>query len=104
MPETSKTRWVVDLLIGVFEIAILLITATTTAVAIPPASAPAAEYDHVVNLYSWVVMATMMTALLCYLVRRRWIAVFVQMLLVAAGAASVIALHSTRVAGGLTGY
>jgi hypothetical protein len=94
----------VDLLIGVVEIVILLVTATRTAVALPPAGAPASQYNHVVGLYSDVVIATVTSALLTYVLRRRWLASVLQALIVLAALATVLALNGNRVAGGLTGF
>src|SRR5215469_4033437 len=94
----------VDFFIGAAEVAILFITATTAAVAIPPASAPKSAYDHVVEIYSAVVLTTVLSAQLYCLIRRRWVISVIQLFITLAAIASIIILHRTRISGGLTGY
>jgi len=95
---------VVDFFIGAAEIVILFITVTTAAVAIPPDSAPKSAYDHVVEIYSMVVLITVLTAQLYCLIRRRWVISIIQLFITLAAIASIIILHRTRIYGGLTGY
>jgi 1,4-dihydroxy-2-naphthoate octaprenyltransferase len=93
-----------DLLVGGLEVLVVAMTAIYTGLGAPPDSAPRSEYNHVVNIYTGVIMGTIMIALIFYVLRRRWIASALQLIVVALAIASVVFLHHTRVSGGLTGY
>jgi hypothetical protein len=108
MPDTGQTanvRAVIwDVLTGAVELLALFVTVTTTAVALPPGTAPMSRYQHVVSIYSTVVTVTVLAALVAFVSRRRWAAAAIQVLVVLATGASVLFLHHTRLSGGLTGY
>jgi len=103
----ARVGWpafVLDTIAGIAELATLFITVASTAVALPPAGAPRARYQHIVNLYSTAVLVTVVATLVFFLVRRRWVAVVIQALVVVIAAASVVLLHKVRLTGGgLTG-
>jgi ABC-type xylose transport system permease subunit len=94
----------IDLVVGGLEILIVAIAVVYTIAANPPDTAPQSEYNHLVSVYTGVVMTAVLGALLCYIVRRRWIASALQMIVVVLAIASIVFLHHRRVSGGLTGY
>lgn len=103
-PRDGCHAAVADLLVGGLEVLIVAVTLASTAVASPPDSAPASTYHHVVTVYAAVIMVTVISALLCYVLRGRWIASALQMIVVALAIASVVFMYHTRISGGLTGY
>jgi hypothetical protein len=96
--------YAVDVLMFILEAVILGVSVTSLAVAIPPSSAPAEAYRHVVTLFSVVVLAAVAVAQLLFLLRRRWGATAIQAVFTIGALASVAYLHDVRVSGGLTGY
>jgi len=104
MRDTGCLNPALDFFVGAAEIVILFFTVTTTAVAIPPLSAPRGVYDHLVAIYSTVVLSTVLGALLYFVIRRRWIISAIQLLIVLAAIASIVMLHHARISSGLTGY
>jgi hypothetical protein len=64
-----------DLTVGGFEVLVVAMTAVYTVLGAPPDSAPRSEYNHVVNIYTGVIMGTVMIVLLFYILRRRWYSV-----------------------------
>jgi hypothetical protein len=103
-PRDGYHAAVADLLVGGLEILIVAVTVAYTALANPPDSAPQNTYHHVVTVYAAVIMVTVISALLFYVLRGRWIAVALQMIVVALAIASVVFMYHTRISGGLTGY
>ena len=103
-PLTPGHMYAVDVLMFILEAVILGVSATSLAVAIPPSTAPASTYRHVVMLFSVVVLATVAVAQLLFLLRRRWGATAIQAVLTMGALASVVHLHDVRISGGLTGY
>jgi hypothetical protein len=61
-------------------------------------------YGHVVEIYSTVVLVTVLGALLYFVIRRRWIISAIQLLIVLAAIASIVILHRAEISGGLAGY
>jgi hypothetical protein len=103
-PRDGCHAAVADLLLGGLEVLIVAVTVAYTAVASPPDSAPQGTYHHVVTVYAAVIMVTVVSALLFYVLRGRWIASALQMIVVALAIASVVVMFHTRISGGLTGY
>ncbi len=95
---------VADIVTGALESLVLFVTVTTTAIAIPPASAPLSRYQHVVSVSSAVAAATVLAVLGTFVARRRWAATAIQVAVVLAAGASILFLHRTRLSGGLVGY
>ena len=95
---------VADILVGALELITLFITIVSTAVAMPPADAPSSRYEDLISVYTDITLPVVSCALIYYLVRRRWIALLAQLVVVIAALISIVLLHKVRVSGGLTGY
>src|ERR1017187_9214013 len=96
-PRVGCHAALLDLTVGGFEVLVVAMTAVYTVLGAPPDSAPRSEYNHVVNIYTGVIMGTVMIVLLFYILRRRWIASALQLIVVALAIGSVVFLHRTRI-------